>query len=78
MHLFTKLNPYVFIISFCIGIFVVYLSEPPRKIIIKHPRPNDNKTIYRDDSNNCYKYKTIEVQCPSDKSLILDHPLEIN
>jgi len=78
MHLFTKLNPYVFIISFCIGIFVVYLSEPPRKIIIKHPRPNDDKTIYHDDSNNCYKYKTIEVQCPSDKSLILDHPLEIN
>jgi len=78
MHLFTKLNPYVFIISFSIGIFIVYLSEPPRKIIIKHPRPNDNETIYRDDADNCYKYKTIEVQCPSDKSLILDHPLEIN
>jgi len=77
MHLFTKLNPYVFIISFCIGIFIVYLSDPPQKIIIQHPRPNDDKTIYRDDSNNCYKYKTIEVQCPADKSLILDHPLEI-
>ena len=77
MRLFAKLNPYVFIISFCIGIFIVYLSEPPQKIIIQHPRPNDDKTIYHDDSNNCYKYKTIEVQCPADKSLILDHPLEI-
>jgi hypothetical protein len=77
MRLFAKLNPYVFIISFCIGIFIVYLSEPPQKIIIQHPRPNDDKTIYRDDSNNCYKYKTIEVKCPADKSLILDHPLEI-
>ena len=76
-HFFNKLNPYVFILSFCIGIFIVYLSEPTKKIIIQHPRPNDEKTIYRDDSDNCYKYKTIEVTCPTDKSLILDHPLEI-
>jgi hypothetical protein len=74
---FNKLNPYVFILSFCIGIFIVYLNDPPKKIIIQHPRPNDDKTIYRDDTNNCYKYKTIEVNCPSDKNLILDHPLEI-
>ncbi len=77
MKLFNKLNPFAFIISFCIGIFVVYLSEPPKKIIIQHPKPHD-ETIYRDDSNNCYKYKTVEVACPSDKSLILDHPLEID
>ena len=75
--LFSRLNPFAFLISFCIGIFIVYLSEQPKKIIVKHPRPNDEKTIYHDDDDNCYKYKTIEVQCPSDKSLILDHPLEI-
>ncbi len=77
LNLFSKLNPYAFILSFCIGIFIVYLSEPPKKIIVKHPRPNDNQTIYRDNDDNCYKYKTVEVACPSDKSLILDHPLEI-
>jgi hypothetical protein len=77
LNLFSKLNPYAFILSFCIGIFIVYLSEPPKRIIVKHPRPNDDKTIYHDDDDNCYKYKTIEIQCPSDKSLILDHPLEI-
>ena len=77
LNLFSKLNPYAFILSFCIGIFIFYLSEQPKKIIVKHPRPNDEKTIYHDDDDNCYKYKTIEVQCPSDKSLILDHPLEI-
>jgi hypothetical protein len=76
-HFFNKLNPYVFILSFCIGIFIVYLSDPPKKIIIQHPRPNDDKTIYRDNNDNCYKYKTIEVKCPTDKSLILYHPLEI-
>ncbi len=77
INLFSKLNPYAFILSFCIGIFIVYLSEPPKKIIVKHPKPNDDNTIYRDNDDNCYKYKTIEVSCPSDKSLILDHPLEI-
>lgn len=54
------------------------MTEPPKKIIIQHPKPNDEETIYRDDSNSCYKYKTVEVKCPSDKSLILDHPLEID
>ena len=77
LNLFSKLNPYAFILSFCIGIFIVYLSEPPKKIIVKHPKPNDDQTIYRDNDDNCYKYKTVEVACPSDKSLILDHPLEI-
>jgi len=78
MKLFSRLNPFVFIISFCLGIFYVYMTEPPNKIIIQHPKPNDEETIYRDDNNSCYKYKTIEVKCPSDKSLILDHPLEID
>jgi hypothetical protein len=54
------------------------MTEPPSKIIIQHPKPNDEETIYRDDNNSCYKYKTVEVNCPSDKSLILDHPLEID
>jgi hypothetical protein len=75
--LFSRLNPFAFLLSFCIGIFYVYLSEPPKKIIVQHPKPNDDSTIYRDDENNCYKYKTIEVKCPSDRSLILDHPLVI-
>jgi len=75
--LFNRLNPFAFIISFCIGIFLVYLMEPQKKIIVQHPKPNDDDTIYRDDENNCYKYKTIEVKCPTDKSLILDHPLVI-
>jgi hypothetical protein len=75
--LFNHLNPFAFIISFCVGIFIVYLMEPPKKVIVQHPKPNDDATIYHDDENNCYKYKTIEVKCPTDKSLILDHPLVI-
>ena len=35
LNLFSKLNPYAFILSFCIGIFIVYLSEQPKKIIVK-------------------------------------------
>jgi hypothetical protein len=75
--LFPKLNSYLFLLSFCIGIFIVYLSQPPKKIIIRHPRPDKQETIYHDNDDNCYKYKAMEVLCPKDKSLILDHPLEI-
>jgi len=75
--LFPKLNPYLFLLAFCIGIFIVYLSEPPKKIIVRHPRPDQEETVYHDDEGSCYKYKAMEVSCPKNKSLILDHPLMI-
>jgi hypothetical protein len=75
--LFPKLNSYLFLLSFCIGIFIVYLSQPPKKIIVRHPRPDQEEIVYHDDDDNCYKYKAMEVSCPKDKNLILDHPLAI-
>ena len=39
-----------FIISFCIGILLVYLLTPIPKIIIRYPTPeNAGKIIYKDD-----------------------------
>lgn len=57
--------PLYFLVSFCIGIFVVYLSTPKPKIIIKYPTPqNAGKIIYKDNSGVCYKYLVKEVKCP--------------
>lgn len=78
LFLFTKINPYIFLLFFSIGIFIVYIRETPKKIIVRHPRPDNQEVVYEDDNNNCYKYKAIEVNCPKDKSLILDHPLLID
>ena len=57
--------PLYFLISFCIGIFLVYISTPKPKIIIKYPTPqNAGKIIYKDNSGLCYKYLAKEVKCP--------------
>ena len=58
--------PLYFLISFCIGMFFVYLSTPKPKVIIKYPTPqNAGKVIYKDNSGVCYKYMAEEVKCPS-------------
>ena len=72
------INSYVFIISFVISIFIVYLMHPEPTIIYKHPNPeNTGKFTYQDDNKTCYKYESTEVKCPSDPNLIIEHPLII-
>lgn len=74
-----KINSILFLLALGIGMFFVYISHPEPTIIIKHPTPeNAGKIIYQDDAESCYKYKALEVECPSDPDLISDHPLVIN
>jgi hypothetical protein len=72
MFRFTNyIDAKAFFISFAIGIFIFYILSPPKKIVIKWPNPDtSNKIIYKDHSDNCYKYKPNEVTCPSDKKKI--------
>ena len=78
MYLFTKIKPLYFFLAFCVGIFICYVTETPKKIIMRHPTPeNAGKVTYQDDDDSCYKYMAKEVKCPDDKGLILEHPLSI-
>ena len=68
MSLGKFLNIRLFLISFTIGIFAVYIfnNNDKRKIIV-HPTPdNIDKIQYKDDSENCFKFKQTQVNCPSD------------
>lgn len=79
MKYLNKIHTLPFLIAFGIGMFFVYIFQPETKIIIKHPTPdNAGKIIYHDKAENCYKYLATEIDCPSDKSLIMDHPLIIS
>jgi hypothetical protein len=55
-----------FTISFCIGILFIYLIKPSTKIVNKFPSPTNKDTIYKDNSNNCYKYKINKTSCTND------------
>jgi len=64
INILEFVDPLAFFISLCVGIFVVYISVPEPKIIIKYPTPdNIHKNIYKDDSGTCYKYNKKEVDC---------------
>ena len=61
MNVFKNLNSTAFLISFCIGMLIVYAG----------------KVIYRDNHSGCFKYEMEEVPCPKDKSTIKKHPVDV-
>lgn len=76
--MFDKINPYAFIIAFCIGIFMCYITQPEPKVIVQHPRPdNTDSIVYKDDNHDCYKYESEEVDCPTDRTMTVEHPVRI-
>tara|TARA_B110000037_G_C17076890_1_gene488262 strand:- start:576 stop:869 length:294 start_codon:yes stop_codon:yes gene_type:complete len=75
MNILEYVNPLSFFISFAIGIFLVYLTVPEPKIIIKYPTPdNVNINTYKDHSDTCYKYIANEVKCDNtEKEIKIQH-----
>ena len=66
-----------FIISLALGLLFVYLWQPKQKVIYVYPTPdNVEKIQYKDRASNCYKFNSMEVQCPSDSSKIKNIPLQ--
>jgi len=65
MFKFTNyIDPLSFFIAFGIGLLITYATSKPKKIVIKWPTPeNVGKIIYKDNSENCYKYEANEVPC---------------
>ena len=71
------IDPWYFLISFCIGMFISYITTPTPEIIIKFPTPeNAGKIVYKDSANVCYKYDAEKVQCPKNKKLIKKIPIQ--
>ena len=67
----------VFLISVAVGLFFVYLSQPPPTSIYVYPTPdNIDKVQYRDKADNCFQFESREVRCPSDKTKIKSIPIQ--
>jgi len=78
MSLFSKLDPLIFITSFSLGLFLVYVVSNKPDVLYQYPNPNNQDTVYEDDAHNCYKYKSSQTTCPSDKSKIKKVPLQFS
>lgn len=69
------INLKYFLISFVIGLLIVYITVPTPEIIIKYPTPqNAGKITYKDSSDTCYVYDAQEISCPQKT---FDTPLQI-
>lgn len=78
MFLIDQINLFYFLVSLFIGLLIVYSFSPKPEIIYKYPTPeNCKKNIYKDLSNNCYKFISQEVDCPNNSNLIKNIPLQI-
>lgn len=72
------INMPVFIISFAIGLFFVYVLGPEIKTIYMYPSPSNYlKTQYKDDSNQCFQFKPVEIECPINPLKIKTVPVQI-
>lgn len=54
----------VFLISLTIGVFFVYVLEPPRKTVYVYPTPDNLNTIqYKDKADQCFMFTADRVPC---------------
>lgn len=59
-----EIIPTYFFVTLLISLFVLYITAPEPKIVIKYPDVNKEKSdLYIDDNNVCYRYKREEVAC---------------
>ena len=67
----------VFLVSFAIGLFFIYVLGPKMKKILIYPSPeNVDKVLFKDNADNCFLYKQVEVKCPLDESKITSIPIQ--
>jgi hypothetical protein len=58
------LNIKAFLISFAIGLFYIYISNPSTKKITVFPTDdNQNKFQFRDKADNCASFKRVHHEC---------------
>jgi hypothetical protein len=70
-------NIQIFIISFAIGLFFVYILGPETKIIYMYPSPsNYTKVQYKDNSDQCFNFTPTETKCPMNPFKINTVPVQ--
>ena len=77
MFLLEYVDPLLFLIALCVGLFYTYITAPKPHVVIKYPTPfNAGKITYVDQNDVCYKYQIQKVPCPNDKTKIKQYQFQ--
>lgn len=67
----------VFLLSFFVGIFFVYILGPETKQIFIYPSPEIiQNVLIKDKADNCFSFKQNEISCPKFESQIFNVPIQ--
>ena len=67
----------VFLVSFAIGLFFIYVLGPEMKTIFIYPSPeNVDKILFKDKADNCFSFQEEIIECPKNESLISKIPIQ--
>ncbi len=67
----------VFLISFVVGLFFVYILGPEIKTIYVYPSPESvGKILFKDKAENCFYFEEEIIECPKDENLISKIPIQ--
>ena len=70
-------NVSVFIASFAVGMFFVYIYMPDTRKILVYPTHENAKLLqYRDKTGTCFAVEEKEVGCPKDAGQISKIPVQ--
>ncbi len=75
--IFRYISLPIFIISFAIGLFFIYVLGPEVKTIYIYPTPESvNKVLFKDKAENCFYFDEEIVDCPKDETQISSVPIQ--
>jgi len=68
------INLKIFLLSFSIGVFLVYLQAPKKQVIYVYPHLDNLNTIqYRDKSNTCFNLDAEHIDCDEEQKKLFEH-----
>ena len=67
----------IFLASFAIGLFFIYILGPEMKTVYIYPSPESvDKILFKDKADNCFYFQEQIVQCPKDENQISKIPIQ--